>query len=176
MELGIKSEYSEKDSNFWQTEIDTLERKVGVLLDRLNNDQNKISHISLFALAPMPLLIKLGTLLSELYDVEVYHRFREPQGWAWHKSVNAIVENPFVVKVPITQNKQPVLILSISASIRERICKYYEMLTRDICNQVVHVVYIARGKVASHVECHEVRAYGCATPCILLWYTHVAIL
>lgn len=132
MELGIKSEYSEKDSNFWQTEIDTLERKVGVLLDRLNNDQNKISHISLFALAPMPLLIKLGTLLSELYNVEVYHRFREPQGWAWHKSVNAIVENPFVVKVPITQNKQPVLILSISASIRERICKYYEKQSVDI--------------------------------------------
>jgi hypothetical protein len=132
MELGIKSEYSEKDSNFWQTEIDTLERKVRVLLDRLNNDQNKISHISLFALAPMPLLVKLGTLLSELYDIEVYQRFREPQGWNWQKPTTATVDNPFIINSPTVTSGQPILVLSISAPIRERVYKLYENQSADI--------------------------------------------
>lgn len=131
-DLGLKSIYNEKDPNYWQTETDTLERKVKGLLDRLNNDQNKISHISLFALAPMPLLVKLGTLLSELYDIEVYQRFREPQGWNWQKPTTATIENPFIINSPTVTSGQPILVLSISASIRERVYKLYENQSADI--------------------------------------------
>lgn len=131
-DLGLKSIYNEKDPNYWQTETDTLERKVKGLLDRLNNDQNKISHISLFALAPMPLLVKLGTLLSELYDIEVYQRFREPQGWNWQKPTTATIDNPFIINSPTVTSGQPILVLSISASIRERVYKLYENQSADI--------------------------------------------
>jgi|GEM_PF-2304153 len=31
----------------------------------------------------MPLLIRLGTLLTEIRDVDVYQFHREPKGWAW---------------------------------------------------------------------------------------------
>lgn len=131
-DLGLKSIYNETDPNYWQTETDTLERKVKRLLDRLNNDQNKISHISLFALAPMPLLVKLGTLLSELYDIEVYQRFREPQGWNWQKPTTATIDNPFIINSPTVTSGQPILVLSISASIRERVYKLYENQSADI--------------------------------------------
>lgn len=131
-DLGLKSIYNEKDPNYWQIETDTLERKVKGLLDRLNNDQNKISHISLFALAPMPLLVKLGTLLSELYDIEVYQRFREPKGWNWQKPTPATIDNPFIINSPTVTSGQPILVLSISASIRERVYKLYENQSADI--------------------------------------------
>lgn len=131
-DLGLKSIYNEKDPNYWQTETDTLERKVKDLLDRLNNNQNRISHISLFALAPMPLLVKLGTLLPELYDIEVYQRFREPKGWNWQKPTTATVDNPFIINSPTVTSGQPILVLSISAPIRERVYKLYENQSADI--------------------------------------------
>lgn len=42
-----------------------------------------IGHVSTFAIAPQPLLIKLGQLLSDLGDVEVRQISREPRGWTW---------------------------------------------------------------------------------------------
>jgi hypothetical protein len=43
--------------------------------------QNQINHISLFAFAPMPLLIKLGTLINDIHNVEIHQPIRNPKTW-----------------------------------------------------------------------------------------------
>lgn len=43
-------------------------------------------HISLFALAPMPLLMFLGHCLSNKTPVDLYQRHRDSQTWAWKTS------------------------------------------------------------------------------------------
>lgn len=42
-----------------------------------------VSHISLFALAPMPLLVYCGTRLSNKVPVDFYQRHRDTQTWTW---------------------------------------------------------------------------------------------
>jgi hypothetical protein len=43
----------------------------------------ELEHLSVFALARVPLLIYLGTKLEDNYTVEVYQRHRASQAWTW---------------------------------------------------------------------------------------------
>jgi hypothetical protein len=71
-------------------------------------------HFSIFALAPQPLLIELGRLLSDIPAAEVYQLHREPPDWIWQ-------DNPgdfeFIVYEPTCNYKQVALNLSLSATI-----------------------------------------------------------
>ena len=98
---------------YWQYEerslVENFNQKVK---DRLNNDSN--NHYSLFALAPQPLLIRLGTLITDLYTVDVYQKHREPDTWAWQANPGF---GGFLITEPKNKNGIPVLNLSLSATI-----------------------------------------------------------
>jgi hypothetical protein len=49
-------------------------------------DVHETRHISLFALAPIPLLIYLGSQLSSKVPVDVYQRHRDTEDWVWKES------------------------------------------------------------------------------------------
>lgn len=107
------SDSTEKDEEFWAVEIRDLQRKFDrKIQDRLANGE--INHLSVFALAPMPLLIRLGTLLTEIRDVDVYQLHREPKGWAWpsvERSIDLRLDKPSV------RNGPPALVIALSATI-----------------------------------------------------------
>jgi len=49
-------------------------------------DVHETRHISLFALAPIPLLVYLGHELSNKVPVDVYQRHRDTEDWVWKNS------------------------------------------------------------------------------------------
>lgn len=74
--------WRDDEPKYWETEVEHLERQVSTrILERYT--QAYIQHVSLFAFAPQPLLIKLGSLLPDTLSVEVYPLLREPQRWGW---------------------------------------------------------------------------------------------
>ncbi len=117
----IKNENPEQDEIlFWEKESAFLAKKVNELFTSMS--VTKKMHLSLFALAPMPLLVKLGSLLNEKCQVEVYQKHRNPDNW------NRLDEEgqELVVKRPDNMNKKAVLVFSLSASIRDRINHFYD--------------------------------------------------
>jgi hypothetical protein len=46
----------------------------------------RTGHVSLFALGPMPLLIFLGSKLSNKVPTDLYQRHRDSESWTWKKS------------------------------------------------------------------------------------------
>ncbi len=77
----------DNEYSFWNTMSLDLERR---LAQHEPSIQGK--HISLFAVAPQPLLFKLGTLLNRNFEVSV----RQPQGgditlWRWQGNMQTIV-------------------------------------------------------------------------------------
>jgi SMODS-associated and fused to various effectors sensor domain len=46
-------------------------------------ERQEIRHLSVFALAPQPLLIELGRLLCDIVPAAVHQRHREPASWRW---------------------------------------------------------------------------------------------
>lgn len=69
----------------------------------------------------MPLLVKLGTLLNEKYSVEVFQKHRNPDNW---KRLEEATPD-YIIKRPSDNSKQPVLALSLSDTIIDRIKALY---------------------------------------------------
>lgn len=99
--------------DFWMREATRLthqfDRQVRQPLER-----GEIAHISTFALAPQPLLIKLGVLLGDIVPVDTYQRHREPPTWEWPSDE---VARSFEIREPEFTQGAAALVLAISATI-----------------------------------------------------------
>ena len=65
-------------------------------------------------MAPQPLLIKLGALLSDITAATVYQLHREPAGWSWREEQSPISYN---VNRPVDTSGTPALVFSLSATV-----------------------------------------------------------
>ena len=54
----------------------------------------EVDHLSVFALAPQPLLVLLGTLLGDIVPADVYQRHREPPTWSWPTTASPLALTP----------------------------------------------------------------------------------
>lgn len=109
------SDTTERDEGFWSQELRDLDRKFARKVNERLEDR-EIEHLSIFAVAPMPLLVRLGTLLTEIRDVDVYQLHRTPKGWVWPGEKEAIdikVHEPVRIKGP------PSLVIALSATIND---------------------------------------------------------
>ena len=102
---------------YWKREVENLEFMCkDLVLDKINKWECK--RIALFGFAPMPLLVRLGTLLNNKHNVEVFQKQRTGN-WKWHDddiNTNYIVNKPDVITT-----SDSVLVLSLSYYITERI-------------------------------------------------------
>ena len=109
----VNSSFSDKDASFWAVEAENLQRKFTQRVrERLATGD--IEHLSVFALAPQPLLILLGTLLGDIVPVEVYQRHREPPTWRWPPTT---MTPDFEVCEPTALSGPPALLLALSATV-----------------------------------------------------------
>lgn len=102
-------------NGYWMREIDEIEYKCKSLLTEIGRSEHK--RIALFGFAPMPSLIKLGTILNSKYEVEVYQKQRRG-GWAWPEKDKHI---DFKFEKVQNGNDGAVLVLSLSFAILPRI-------------------------------------------------------
>lgn len=114
IELGIKNTpFNDGDNQYWEMEEANLmlqfNEKIKPKLMNCTTD-----HYSIFALAPQPLLIKLGTLHNDLYSTRVYQKHREPCSWKWQTDSTPV---EYSLHEPHDKSKIPVLIFSLSATI-----------------------------------------------------------
>lgn len=49
-------------------------------------DGEQVNHLSVFALAPIPILVALGRELSDKLEVDFYQRHRDTDDWTWKKN------------------------------------------------------------------------------------------
>ncbi len=77
---------------------------------------DQVRHISLFALAPMPLLVCLGHCLSNKIPVELYQRHRDTKDWVW-KTDGVPVEYEDRVLRHGSDPSRVALLLSLSGAI-----------------------------------------------------------
>lgn len=107
--LGMLSN-SERDSDpgYWANQVSHIRRLVENRI-KAEVDAGTITHLSVFAVAPQPLLILLGHLLSDLIPAEVYQLRREPSTWEWDAAED---DNfTFIVERPEAVMGAPALVL-----------------------------------------------------------------
>lgn len=114
IELGPRTgSQRDRDDAFWAEQ----RRELRYQFDRQIRrpiERGEIAHLSVFALAPQPLLTELGVLIGDITPADTFQRHREPPGWAW-PAVSAPV--PLAVSEPAVIGGTPALVLAISATI-----------------------------------------------------------
>lgn len=71
--------------SFVQVATEEIRKQIARLYDP-GLDSYETRHVSLFALAPIPLLIFLGRQMSNKVPVEVFQRHRDTEDWIWKES------------------------------------------------------------------------------------------
>lgn len=113
IELSMKWETGDRDAKFWDIESANLEDCFNAQIRPLIKDQN-CQHFSLFGLAPMPLLIKFGSLFTDKIPAQVYNLHKEPESsWTWRTAPDV----SFRLNQPSSFEHPPALVFSITASI-----------------------------------------------------------
>ncbi len=127
IEIGMGfNTISDDADDYWRLQNQQLEeafkQKVRPLMDKGTN------HFSVFGIAPQPLLIRLGTLLSELAVAEIYQAHREPkQSWKWQNyNDNVDIE----LLEPKTINGKVALIISLSDMVNHN--RIYKVIGKDV--------------------------------------------
>lgn len=111
--LELRSDLADHEPEYWSFQPPNLRRQ----FERKVRDalaDGHVKHLSVFALAPQPLLIELGRLLSDMPEVGVHQLHREPQGWDW-RDARAPIEIEITNKAG--RGKAVGLVLSLSASV-----------------------------------------------------------
>lgn len=123
--IGMKhAGKTEKTVKYWKDEVENLEYEFDRKI-RQPIEHGDIKHLSVFALAPQPLLVKLGAMITDIIDTDVYQLHREPKSWEWQEGTSGI----FRVHTPTyfgNAGKKPVLVFSLSSNITERVKSYYK--------------------------------------------------
>jgi len=109
----LGSSYRDHEPQFWDFHRQNLERQFANRV-RERIDARDIRHLSLFALAPQPLLIALGRLLGDITPCIVHQLQREPKTWRWQEGPPVI---NYRERRPERTNGTPALVLGISATI-----------------------------------------------------------
>ena len=103
------------DTVFWEN----AKRTIAQNCERLyatRMDGPPPRHISLFALAPIPLLAYLGSQLSSKIPTDLYQRHRDKENWTWKTSGEPTAYTVKVLRHGSDQSKVA-LLLSLSGSI-----------------------------------------------------------
>jgi hypothetical protein len=109
------SAHSDQEADYWMLQRENLSRQFSLKV-RERLDAGDIRHLSVFALAPQPLLIDLGRLLCDIAPMEVYQLHREPKGWRWPADGP---EMRLRLREPRTVAGPPALVLALSATVTD---------------------------------------------------------
>jgi hypothetical protein len=110
--LSIK----EDDPYFWELAKTEIKQQIKQIFISQKLNQERPKHLSIFALAPIPLLIFLGQEIGDIIPHEVYQKHRDTNGWAWQEQPKELDFCYEVTKPEEYDSKAKQVILNLSLS------------------------------------------------------------
>jgi hypothetical protein len=108
-------EHRDDESEFWTIQRENLARQFAKKVTERVQARD-VHHLSVFALAPQPLLIELGRLLGDIVPADVHQLHREPKGWRWAEDTAPIT---FSVRRAVQSPGKVALVLALSATVND---------------------------------------------------------
>lgn len=108
--------FTDGDPAFWAMQQINLQRNFAARVSG-RIERQEIRHLSVFALAPQPLLIELGRLLCDIVPVVVHQRHREPSTWSWQRDCAPVQYQ--TVEPAVERSGVVALKLGVSATITD---------------------------------------------------------
>ena len=120
--LDVKGcQFQDHEEAYWTFQQQNLARQFH---DRIVGriESGDIRHLSVFGLAPQPLLIEFGRLLCDICPSDVHQLKREPKGWGW------------------LTNGDPIRFVTSSSNVNARIVALKLALSATVTDDRIHRV------------------------------------
>lgn len=114
-EIDLTAAAETRTQAYWQAASETIRDRALRFFERIR--QRDQTNISIFALAPIPLLIFLGTRLSNKYPTALFQRHRDTDDWKWKEDGDPVDYDRRTVTTGSDLTKVA-LLLSLSGLIR----------------------------------------------------------
>jgi hypothetical protein len=112
--IGVPS----SSPGFYVVMREALGKQVGDLLRR-RAGRSRPRSLSVFAIAPIPLLVQFGRLIGDVQSVDLYQHHRGPRSWSWAEEEEEEAFYRLVEPGGDTESHSPlVVVVSVSARIR----------------------------------------------------------
>ncbi len=178
IEIDLTSLPSFDSSEYWGIGAKTIMNATKPIWE-MGLETKQVDHVSVFGLAPIPLLVFLGSCLTNKVPATLYQRHRDDESWTWKSTgVEAAYSTRCLKKG--ADRKQVGLILSLSGSVdiealpRETIeaCSVYEVRLASAApntgflrqlsdlHRFVEVYHVALGQIREeHPTCSRIHLF-----------------
>jgi SMODS-associated and fused to various effectors sensor domain len=118
---GVFLDFSKKqgsgDTAFWLEYARDIATEVSHAF-RTGNGQERYDHLSIFALAPIPVLVYFGNQVGNVVPTELYQKHRDTDDWKW-KPEETVSNLEYIYKKPdaVAKSSDVALVLSLSGTI-----------------------------------------------------------
>ena len=103
-----------KSDLYWEFAENELKKAINTKVDVIYSDTPGLI-LSVFPIAPIPLIAKLGELLGDKKTVDIYQKTRIPDTWEWQS--NKITNTFTTERIVLSEGKNVAIILSLTAAI-----------------------------------------------------------
>lgn len=105
----------ETEDGYWSFLARNTKTKFNAIF-KYGTNRRDYKHVSLFALAPIPLLVYLGHLIGDIESVDLYQRHRHTKDWKWKYEPADFRKEYYRVIEPTTHNSKAQIAILISIS------------------------------------------------------------
>ncbi len=112
------------EEDYWSKAKSLISARLETSLTSLRHTE-KVDHISVFAFAPIPLLIHLGRELGDKVAANTYNLHRDPKGWRWPRDARRFNAYHTLPEEAVDANSTEVgLLVSVTSNVqREHVRK-----------------------------------------------------
>jgi SMODS-associated and fused to various effectors sensor domain/HNH endonuclease len=82
VEIDLTSIPDNPDASYWKALATAIDHKIQLLYAE-EPEPTCALRVSVFSIAPIPLLVYLGSKLSDKMHIDLYQRHRDPESWSW---------------------------------------------------------------------------------------------
>lgn len=102
------------DEQYWTASLAQID--AGIMRFRLAMERNVLDHLSVFAIAHVPLLVALGNRLDDAVPTDIFNKQRSSESWTWDQRAQEV---PFTFELADADADEAVLLVNASGSIFE---------------------------------------------------------
>ncbi|MCZ6655532.1 MAG: SAVED domain-containing protein [Planctomycetota bacterium] len=102
-------------ADYWSVATQAIREKTRTLYDQ-HFENGPARHVSVFGLAPIPLLVFLGTCLTNKVPTSLFQRHRDTEDWTW-KNKGAVVNYKTRILRKGTEPTSVAIVLSLSGRV-----------------------------------------------------------
>ncbi|MEP0548073.1 MAG: SAVED domain-containing protein [Rhodothermales bacterium] len=159
--IGIPS----SSAGFYEVMREALKQQTGDLLRR-RAGRSRPRSLSVFAIAPIPLLVQFGRYIGDVQSVDLYQHHRGPRSWSWADEEEEEVFYELTGPGRDDEHDSPlVVIISVSARVRPELVEtlfdgapiIYRLEATDVVEERVSGRDFLRSRTRLNVFAYEFR-------------------